>query len=248
MTDQLEADIRGALARHAASIPPRSEQLRAADYKPRVSTGRVALVLTTAIVAGAVALTVSVIGLDTYTPRAFAGWTAAPTAAASGQISKARSVCRSQLTYLTRISRERPGLPPIPADKWSAVLIDTRGPYTLILFEAGSGSATSTCFSGRRNQGTLGAAIGTHPPAPVAPGHVMYGSSGSSVTPADEGSRHFGYVVGRTGAGVSGVTIRLDNRTRVAASRAQGWFLAWWPGRHGIRATEVTTASGAHDQ
>ncbi len=45
-----------------------------------------------------------------------------------------------------------------------------------------------------------------------------------------------------------GVTIRLNNGTRVTASRARGWFLAWWPGSHGIRATEVRTAAGTTDQ
>ena len=249
MTDQLERDIRGALAQHAASIPPGSEQLRAVDYKPRGSAGRVALVLTTAILAGAVALTVSVVGLGTDTPRAFAGWTASPTTASSSQIGKARSRCRAQLTQFTGMrGHERPGPPTIPAGAWSNVIVDTRGPYTMILFEAERGRATSVCFTGRRDQGSLGADIGTLAPAPVPAGRVTYDSSGSGVTPRDEGSREFAHVVGRIGAGVTGVTIRLDNGTRVRASRAKGWFLAWWPGRHGIRATEVTTAAGTHDQ
>ena len=64
---------------------------------------------------------------------------------------------------------ERPGLPTVPAGAWHAVLVDTRGPYTLILFEAGNGRATSVCFSGSRDQGSLGEAIGTRPPAPVPP-------------------------------------------------------------------------------
>ncbi len=247
MSTRLEQDLRHALAAQAAELPADvSAEILTRDYQPRSSVGRVALALATVTLASAVAFTVSVIGLGSDAPRAFAGWTAAPTAAASDQVSRAHSLCRSQLARMSRL--ERPGLPIVPAEAWHAVLIDTRGPYTMILFEAGNGRATSVCLTGSRRQGSLGASIGARSPAPVPPGRVTYNSSGSSVTPRDEGSRQFSNVVGRTGAGVTGVTIRLDNGTRVTASRAKGWFLAWWPGSHGIRATEVTTAAGTNDQ
>lgn len=247
MTTDFEQDLRDALTAEAAELPTdASAEILARDYRPRGSAGRLALALGAASVAGAVAFTVSVIGLGSDAPRAFAGWTAAPTAARNDQVSRARSLCQSELTRMSRL--ERPGLPTVPARAWHAVLIDTRGPFTMILFEAGNGRATSVCFSGRRYQGALGAAIGVRAPAPVAPGRVTYDSSGGSVTARDEGSREFSHVVGRTGAGVTGVTIRLNNGTRVTASRAKGWFLAWWPGSHGIRATEVTTAAGTRDQ
>lgn len=247
MSAQLEQDLRRALAARADELPSdASTQLLAGDYRPRAAPPRPALAAAAAIVAAGAILAVSLIGPGNDTPRAFAGWTAAPTAARSDQVSRARSLCRSQLTRMSRL--ERPGLPIVPARAWHAVLIDTRGPYTLILLEAGNGRATSVCFTGSRHQGSLGAAIGTRPPAPVRPGRVTYNSSGGGVTPRDEGSREFSHVVGRTGAGVTGVTIRLNNGTRVTASRAKGWFLAWWPGSHGIRATEVTTAAGTNDQ
>jgi hypothetical protein len=98
------------------------------------------------------------------------------------------------------------------------------------------------------NGGALSAGVGVRTPAPVRPGRATYSGSGSRSTPRDEGSHQFSWVVGRTGAGVRGVTIRLDNGTRVAASRAKGYFLAWWPGSHGIRTTEVTTAAGTKDR
>ena len=60
----------------------------------------------------------------------------------------------------------------------------------------------------------------------------------------DEGSRQFSQLVGRTGPGVIGVTLRLRNGTRVKASLANGWFLAWWPGTQGGTATEVMTSKG----
>jgi hypothetical protein len=251
MNAQLEQDVRHALAVRAAELPSdASAPLLAVDYGPRAPMLRPALALAAVTAAAGAILAISLIGLGNSTPRAFAGWTPAPTAARSDQVTRARSLCRSQLTRMSRL--ERPGLPRVPAGAWHAVLIDTRGPYTLILSEAEDGRATSVCFIGSRRQGSLGfaagAGIAVRPPAPVAPGRVTYDSSGSSMTLPDEGSRQLSSVAGRTGPGVTGVTIRLNNGTRVTASRAKGWFLAWWPGSHGIRATEVSTTAGTKNQ
>ena len=251
MSTRVEHDLRNALAAQAAELPDDvSAEILTRDYQPRGSAGRLVLALVTVTLTGAVAFTISAIGLGSDAPGAFAGWTSAPTTASSDQVSRARSLCRSLITRMSHL--ERPGLPTLPAGAWHTVLVDTRGPYTLILFEAGAGRATSVCFTGGRHQGSLegslGAGIGTRTPAPVPPGRATYNSSGSTSTPRAEGSRQFSYVAGRTGAGVTGVTIRLNNGTRVTASRAKGWFLAWWPGSHGIRATEVTTPAGTNDQ
>ena len=247
MSAQLEQDLRRALAARADELPSdASAQLLAGDYRPRAALPRPALAAAAAILAAGAILAVSLIGPGNDTPRAFAGWTAAPTAATSDQVSTAVSSCQSMLT---RMSHLRGRSWPIGASAaWHTVLLDTRGPYTLMLFEAGNGRATSACFTGSHGQNSLGAGIGARPPAPVPAGRVMYQMSGSTSTPRVEGSRQFSYVVGRTGAGVTGVTIRLNNGTGVTASRAKGWFLAWWPGSHGIRATEVTTAAGTNHQ
>jgi hypothetical protein len=260
MSTQLEQDLRDALSRRAAELPDNvSDEVLTSDFRPRGSVGRAALAAGTLTLAGAVVFGVSVVGLGSDPPRAFAGWSATPTAATSDQINKARSRCRTQLARMergllsSRVEQSRGNqplsAPPVAVDAWHTVLIDTRGPYTLILYEAEHGRATSVCFSGsRKDQGALGAGIGVRSPAPVRPGRAIYSGSGSRATPGDEGSHQFSWVVGRTGTGVEGVTVRLNNGTRVAASRAKGWFLAWWPGSHGIRATEVTTAAGVSDQ
>jgi len=259
MSTQLEQELRDALAKQAAELPDNvSDGVLAGDFRPRGSVGRAALAAATLTLACAAVFAVFVVGLGSDPPRAFAGWSPTPTAARSGQVNKARSRCRSQLArmaehLLTSSAEESRANHPlsaraVPANAWHTVLIDTRGPYTLILFEAERGRATAVCFGGSRNQGALGAGIGERPPATVAPGRASYSGSGSRVTPRDEGSHQFSWVVGRTGVGVEGVTIRLNNRTRVTASRAKGWFLAWWPGSHGIRTTEVTTATGTKDQ
>lgn len=247
MNTKLEQDLRHAMAAQAAELPADvSAELLAHDYRPRGATGRAALALAAAALTGAAVFAVSVVGLGSDAPRAFAGWTAAPTAATGNQLSTARSSCRAMLIRMSQL--RPPGRPVVAPGAWHTILFDTRGPYTLTLYEAGNGRATSVCFTGSRGQSSLGAGIGTRPPAPVPPGRAAYQSSGSTVTPRDEGSRQFSYVAGRTGAGVTGVTIRLNDGTRVTASRATGWFLAWWPGSHGIRATEVTTAAGTNDQ
>ena len=259
MSTQIEQDLRDALTEQAAELPGNvSDGVLAGDFRPRGSVGRAALAAATLTLAVAAVFAVSVVGIGSDPPRAFAGWSATPTAATSDQVNKARSLCRSQLARMaqhlltSRAAESRAHHPlsarAVPVNAWHTVLIDTRGPYTLILFEAEHGRATSVCFGGSRNQGALGAGIGARPPAPVPPGRVTYSGSGSSVTPRNEGSHQFSWVVGRTGAGVKGVTIRLNNRTRVTASRAKGWFLAWWPGSHGIRATEVASAAGTKDR
>ncbi len=249
MSSQLERDLRSALAARVAKLPAdASAGLSAGDYRPRGTAGRTALALATITLAAAAAIAISLVGLGTDAPRAFAGWSATPTAAGRDQTQRAVAPCRSQLADLPRRHGTEAGIGPralstLPARGWRPVLVDTRGPYTTVLFEVDRGRAVSTCFAGSRGAISLGTAVGARPPARVPPRRVAYASSGSTTTPPDEGSRQFSYVVGRTGAGVRGVTVRLNDGARVTASCANGWFLAWWPGSHGLRATEVKTAS-----
>jgi hypothetical protein len=257
MNTQLEQALRRALAEQAAELPAdAAAKVLAVGYRPRGSKARAVLPLVAVPLVAAAAVAVLVIRAGTETPSAFAGWSATPTPAMSNQVSRADSRCRSQLkTMYRRHAHEAPaGSPPdsavpaLPARGWRTVLTDTRGPYTMIVLEANHGQAVATCFADRHSASSLGAAIGVRPPAPVPRGRVAFASSGSTTTPRDEGSREFSQVVGRTGAGVRGVTIRLNNGTRVTATCANGWFLAWWPGSHGLAATEVTTAAGTKAQ
>jgi hypothetical protein len=239
MNAQLEHELRRALATRAAELPPdASAKLLAGDYRPRVAARRRPLALATLTVAAGAVLALLLVGLSTGPPRAFAGWSAAPTRPAGGQSQRAVAVCRSQLANIPSRSIA------FPTAGWHMVLLDTRGPYTTVVLEADRGRAVSTCFVGRRGQASGGTSVGVRPPAPVPAGRVEYTSSGSTTTPPNEGSQQFSMVVGRTGAGVTGVTLRLNNGARVTASRSNGWFLAWWPGSHGLSATEVTTATG----
>ncbi|HEY5343763.1 MAG TPA: hypothetical protein VIJ66_08925 [Solirubrobacteraceae bacterium] len=253
MSTHMERDLRLALAARAAELPSdASARLLSFDYRPHTPRARPAIALAATTVTAGAALAFSLVGLGTDAPRAFAGWSAAPTGVTRRQLQRAITVCSSQLANTASRERERQAgsgtrgwLPaPFPTAGWHIVLLDTRGPYTTVVSEVDRGRAASTCFVDRRGQASAGTAVGVRPPPPVPAGEVSYRSSGSTTTPPDEGSRQFSMIVGRTGAGVTGVTLRLNDGTRVTASRAHGWFLAWWPGSHGLSATEVTTATG----
>jgi hypothetical protein len=254
MNAQIEHDLRRALAERAATLPrDASIRVLAGDYRPRPPLAGPVLALCAATIAAGAILTVLLIGLGTATPRAFAGWSATPTVPSGDQVRVAQEACTSRLATSAGIKHRqetasgphRPWpIPSITAGSWHAVVIDTRGPYTMILLAAAHGAAELSCFSGRQLI-SLGGSFGTHPPPPVPAGHVSLVSSGSTTTPPDEGSHHFSQLVGRTGPGVTGVTLRLRNGTRVTASLANGWFLAWWPGTQRGTATEVRTSKGS---
>lgn len=252
MSTKFEQTLRDALAEQAGELPAdATAKLLAADYRARGSIVRAAFPVGAGCLAVAVTVTVLVFGAGANAPRAFAGWSATPTTPTGLQVSRADAACRADLTSMYfRHSLEAPaGLRgDFLASGWRNVLTDVRGPYTMIVLEAKDGQADATCFADKRAQTSLGVAVGVRPPAPVPAGHVHLASSGSSTTPSDEGSRQFSYLVGRTGAGVTGVTIRLNDGTRVRTTCANGWFLAWWPGSHGLAAIEVTTEAGTKTQ
>jgi hypothetical protein len=255
MDTQVEHQLRIALAARAAELASdASSRLLAADYRPRAGLQRQAIAAAGAAVVTGGVVAVSLVGLGTDTPGAFAGWSATPTASNSDQAMRAREACLSRVPTSARIEhaqetasgphRPRP-IPSITAGSWRMVVVDTRGPYTVILFAAAHDAAELSCFSGRQpGLASIGGSFGTHTPPPVPAGHVSIVSSGSHASPPDEGSQQFSQLVGRTGSGVIGVTLRLRDGTPVKASVAHGWFLAWWPGAHGGTATEVTTAMG----
>ena len=255
MDTPVEHQLRLALAARAAELPTdASSRLLAAAYRPRSTLQRPALAAGGAAIVACAVVAVSLVGLGTNTPRAFAGWSATPTASGSDQARRAREACVSRLPTSARIRHAQETasgahkpwpIPSITAGSWRTVVVDTRGPYTVILFAAAHDAAELSCFSGRQpTSGSMGGSFGTHTPPPVPAGHVSIVSSGSHTSPPDEGSRQFSQLVGRTGPGVTGVTLRLTDGTRVKASLANGWFIAWWPGTQGGTATEVTTATG----
>lgn len=226
MNDQLETDLREALRARAAQVPAAAAvRLTLLDYRPRtlrlrppVAIGAVA----SAAAAGTLAL---VISLGAGASNAFAGWSAKPTKAAPGQLAAASAACQQSQSSVAGVPR---------------AIADTRGPFTFSVYA--NSESTISCIQG---------------PSFVA---LSQSESSSPVTvPADKvqlasfhrsarAGRAFGFAYGRTGTGVSAVTLVLDDGTHVQATVSGGWFIAWWPGSHTLGSAELTTPAGNSTQ
>jgi hypothetical protein len=227
MTEQLESELRAALREHAAQVPAASiARLTHLDYHPRTRRLRPPLAIgalaSAAGVAGAAAV---VISLTAGVSNAFAGWTATPTAPLPGQLAGAQASCEASQSPIA-------GLP--------LTLTDTRGPFTFSVYANSNSSAT--CFKG---PGLMSISANVASAALNVPaGQVLMSSSHRT----DRGGDAFSLADGRTGPGVSGVTLSLDDGTNVRATVGGGWFVAWWPSGHEIKSAELTTPTGTVTQ
>jgi uncharacterized membrane protein YgcG len=225
MTDQLEAHVRAALRERAAQVPTASvARLTHLDYHPRTRRLRPPLAigaLTTAAGAGTVAVIVS---LTAGASSAFAGWTPTPTPPSPGQLANAQASCQGGQSPIS-------GLP--------LKLADTRGPFTFSVYASDTSSAT--CIKGPSFTAVSAsmASIAANPPAD----QIMLSSEHQT-----NHGQAFSFAEGRTAAGVSGVTITLDDGTNVQATVGGGWFVAWWPGAREIKSAELATPTGAVTQ
>jgi hypothetical protein len=243
---QLLRDFRGgtlepsndAWAKARAAIA--ASQLDAADDTPpnrrvrlpraRRQGGRpIALLGATAGVGGALAAAL-VLTASSAPTVAFAGWSAAPTAHASGEVHAAESECQRN----ARLASAPP------------TLVDTRGPYTLLIYGSDSGGLCITGPSLLSPSGEPPAVPfgfgGTTTTAPVAPKAIQRTLTGGLTAKSGD---EFTFNVGRVGEGVTAVTIILQDGSRVAATTSNGWFAAWWPGGQAAQAADLTTTEGA---
>jgi hypothetical protein len=229
---------------------------------------RLSVVLAAACVAAA-AIVVFAVGLGAGTQQAFAGWSPTPTMPAKGLRAAAVARCRSKLRSPSRsapkvgagrsgetrserderrkLSRllHRIRIEYSRAARWKAVAVDTRGPYTLSLLIHGDRHAS--CFIGPRASGyAVAVVVGYYNPK-VAPAADEINDAGG-ITGDGSGKDAHTFVEGRAGSGVEGVTLLLADGQRVVATTEKGWYLAWWPGKSPLRAVEVKTASGTHEQ
>jgi hypothetical protein len=218
MPDQLEQSLREALSLRAAQLDPDSiARLRAIDYRPRRRRLGSLPTVSALGVGGAAAALSAVFALSSGTAPAFAGWQATPTAPTPGQLAQAAKACGQDLG--------------------SPVLADSRGPYTASIYA--DSTTSDLCLHGNG----VSIASGSTSPAPVsvAAGQVQPGGGGTR----DTAGNTLTLVDGRTGAGVTAVTIQRSDGTSVQATVAGGWYLAWWPGTVAAKDAKVTTASGS---
>jgi hypothetical protein len=256
MVNQLEAELRDALAERAHQVPPSAGlRLRQRDYRPRTGRVRPRLALgALATSAGTAGLAVAIVGPGAS--NAFAGWASAPTSAPDTQISAARTACAAQVAG----RRAGPGFS-------QPVLSDTRGPFTVLIFQKGAASTSCitgpdftavTTSAGDSASGAVTGAYGSAGPTAGPTGLAVVGLAAphaGATRPGTvnlagtqlrtPGGQPYALAEGHVGTGVTGVTLVLSDGTRVTATTANGWFAAWWPGTHDAMSAEVTTAGHA---
>jgi hypothetical protein len=227
MTEQLESELRAALRERAAQVPAASiAHLSHLDYHPRTRRVKPPLAIgALASAAGAAGAVAVVVSLTAGASSAFAGWTAKPTPPAPGQLSAARASCKASQSPIA-------GLP--------LKLTDTRGPYTFSVYADSTSSAA--CINGPSFNAVTGSVASSAVDVPAD--QVLLSTSHQT----DRSGDGFSFADGRTGPGVSGVTLTLDDGTNVQATVGGGWFVAWWPGGHRIKSAELTTPTGSVTQ
>jgi hypothetical protein len=249
MTEQLESQLRQALAERATEVPRDvGDRLRQVDYRPRTRSVRPPVAAGVLVAAGAAAATVVLVGLGTNTQEAFAGWTPTPTPAQKGQLAAADAACQNRSAAPTRarpvgapaLPKKAP--PPTTIDPGSLkpALTDTRGPFTFVILAGDHGS--ESCITGPSF--TWLSATATNGSTSVPAGQVVLSSTH---TPARDG-QPLSFAEGHTGSNVTGTTLTLEDGTKVKATVANGWFVAWWPGTHNVTSALVTTPSGTSTQ
>jgi hypothetical protein len=249
MNDQLEGELREAFALRASEVPMDAvERLRRVDYRPRTRR-RWPLTMSALAAASGTAAVVSVVVLG-GSQSAFAGWTPTPTSPTAAQSAATQDNCQGNLSTM-----------PGGADQgsWSQVATDVRGPYTVVIYQAGSSFAT--CFTGSSfTFASFSSADGEM--AASASGSALSGSPGPSSTssgmysPGDgieqlvvshlslAGNGPYTLAEGRLDPTVSAVTLVLSDGQDIAATTVNGWFVAWWPGSEDAAAAQITSASG----
>jgi len=217
MPDQLEQRLREALSQRAAQLDPDSiARLRAIDYHPRRRQIRKLPAIGALGVTAIAAVVAVVVTFGSSAAPAFAGWQPTPTTPPPGQLPQ--------------------GAQPCGPDLGSPVLTDSRGPYTASIYA--DSSTSDVCLSG--NGVSMSSSSTSVVPTSVAAGQIQIGGTGTR----DSAGNALTLVDGRTGAGVTAVTIKRSDGNSVHATVANGWYLAWWPGTVTATNAQVTTASG----
>jgi hypothetical protein len=180
-----------------------------------------------------VAATVSTLALVGGNEQyAFAGWSASPTAPATGQLANADAACKARFAQLPPSSNKG-------ADAGSLVpeLSDVRGPYTVTVF-GNSTESGALCITTPDGNSALRWLVWSG--EPVGTGAIAV----DQVSVLAHGGQPYTLVEGRTGDGVTGVTLALGDGTDVTATSGNGVFVAWWPGSQSITSATVATANG----
>ncbi len=218
-------------------------------HRRRRLTGRFAIGGGT-VLAGVAAVLVLVIA-GPGTPDAFAAWTPSPTAPASGQVASAEAACVAGAAAPPR------GAPSgIVPSSGPVSLVDTRGPFTLLLFGANTAThGALMCVSGPTITPSA------HHSTQMSQSHVSQSPRHQSPYSTSEqisldrlqaestdNGRAYTIAEGSTGTGVSAVTLTLSNGKHIRTTAGNGLFLAWWPGTATVTSATLTTTTGTATQ
>lgn len=255
MSDQLEQEIRAALQRRAATLPPDAARgLTGIDYeapdaaragtarrgRPAVAAARTWLLLRpmlrrrwrmpalgAAVATLAAGIATAAVLLTSTAPVAYAGWSPIPTTPTASAVAAATAAC-------DRAHHGGGLLGPAPSGK--PVLTDARGLYTAAVYV--SDGVANTCISSGRGHGTSDGATnlrllakhGVPKPGADQLGEPSGGGGtapGFSTPHATRGGEM--HVLGLAGNDITGVTFVFADRTKVQATVESGWYFAWWP-------------------
>ena len=254
----LEFDLIDALNAEAATLPDEAiDRLRRVDYRPRTRRwARARIAGGAGVGAAATAGVVAALVLGGAAP-AYAGWTAQPSAGGTSPPSAVERRCVLQIDSL-----------PGPQPDWSPMVTDTRGPYTLVVGQAGADQAT--CLTGPSLiavsvTGSAGQVMmaGSSNAAPGSGHHTTVVGSGSMrvftpspSAPIDQVAQRtlvssqgaYAVIDGHVAADVTGVSLTLSDGSTVAATVANGWFLGWWPSAQSAVSAAITTPGGTTTQ
>jgi hypothetical protein len=166
--------------------------------------------------AAALALVAVAVPLASTPQRAYASWTAVPTALTPAETTLVAPACRKEL---------RGGS--LDLGRANLVLAERRGEYVVLLYRTDNPDVSGSCLAhnppGTDDVDDVRAAIGgSSGPALAAPPR-------SFTEGALADFRDASVTDGAVGADVTGVTIRTGERT-VQASVRNGRYVAWWPG------------------
>lgn len=262
MKTAFEEQLSDALSQRAASVPlAATERVRTVDYHPRQHRLAVPVAVSAGAAASAATVgTVLAVVLGGAAP-AYAGWSPAPTAAATTSPSpQADQSCLQALP-----SGQPDSVGEVGSGSWQTVVTDVRGPFTVALFQdtgAYAACFTSSSFTevtqvwdnggsaaGAAANGTIHSLLAGGPTGGLSTGTVGGTTSGDlqnvvQMHLSTSADGPYSLVDGRVASGVTAVTLVLDNGQDVVTTVADGWLIAWWPGDNAATSAQVTNASG----
>jgi hypothetical protein len=174
-----------------------------------------------ASVAGVVAAVLSLAG---GASNAFAGWTPQPTTPTASQLAAAEAYCAKNVPD--------PGLP--------LKLVDTRGPFTIVIYSQGGSNDFCTVGPSFRNA----SGWSTSPPVTPPAGRLFLWTDHTATVDGQP----YGIMIARAADDVTAAKVTLDNGAEVTATVQHGWAVAWWPGAGHVRAAQLTTPTGTATQ